>query len=156
MNWTDADRERFWSKVELGDGCWKWTGYVNEDGYGNIAIGRSSAKVHRFSWSLANGPIPAGMYVLHRCDNPPCVRPDHLFLGTQAENMADMRAKGRGHKCRSENGANAKLDRNHAHAILFLRRNTDFTLKQIAAQFGVGISTVHMIETGSRWKDLPR
>lgn len=88
---------RLWARVEKGDGCWNWTGKAAaEDGYGLLqGPDRRLVRAHRLSWELANGPIPAGQWVLHRCDNPRCVRPDHLFLGTVVENVADMMAKGR-------------------------------------------------------------
>lgn len=92
--------DRFWAKVDRGEPgeCWEWSGYCNDEAGGHGAFRVSRAKVdksHRFSWELHNGPIPVGMCVLHRCDNPPCVNPHHLFLGTQRDNIADMVAKGR-------------------------------------------------------------
>lgn len=88
--------DRFWSKVDQSGDCWEWTAAANRQGYGKFKA-RSYVLVpaHRHSWELANGPIPAGMYVCHRCDNPRCVRPDHLFLGTHQDNVTDMMAKGR-------------------------------------------------------------
>jgi hypothetical protein len=97
---------RFWPKVnkngpilrpELGP-CWVWTASIKGNGYGKIGAGGAGSgwlHAHRVSWKLANGPIPDGLQVLHRCDNRPCVRPDHLFLGTALDNQADCVAKGR-------------------------------------------------------------
>jgi hypothetical protein len=88
----------FWDRVDRSGDCWRWTGARNANGYGILTRRRlnlRSVLAHRYSWMLANGPIPAGLHVLHRCDNPPCVRPGHLFLGTDADNNADMRRKGR-------------------------------------------------------------
>lgn len=86
---------RFWSRVDKSGECWVWKGSVTPPGYGRIGYDGKRGYAHRLSWELANGPIPDGMFVLHRCDNRVCVRPEHLFLGTQSDNMADMDAKGR-------------------------------------------------------------
>lgn len=89
--------DRFWLRVEKSDGCWEWKGARNGKRYGHLRRPRGGmVKAHRFSWELHNGrTVPAGIKVCHACDNPPCVRPDHLFLGTQLQNVADMLAKGR-------------------------------------------------------------
>jgi hypothetical protein len=98
-----SDITRFWSKVQKGTGCWEWRGgrYQPTRDYGSIKIGgRSGRKVltHRFSWEVAFGPIPDGMYVCHRCDNERCVRPAHLFLGRPIDNVRDMDRKGRANR----------------------------------------------------------
>lgn len=83
-------------KVQKGDGCWVWTAGKNSDGYGEFyPTPRALVLAHRFSFALVNGPIASGVMVLHHCDNPPCVRPDHLFGGTHSDNMRDAYAKGR-------------------------------------------------------------
>ena len=89
--------ERFWSKVRVTARCWWWEGFCEPDGYGLVGLFSSLmiTRAHRAAWLLTNGPIPAGLHVLHRCDNPPCVNPDHLFLGTHGDNMRDARLKGR-------------------------------------------------------------
>lgn len=91
--------QRFWRKVHRTPTCWEWTGSTGKNGRGEIEIGRRGEagyrrmKAYRFSWELHHGPIPPGMLVCHRCDNPRCVRPEHLYLGTQKQNAADYWSK---------------------------------------------------------------
>lgn len=91
--------DRFWEKVQKSDGCWTWTGSRYHNGYGYLHFGtrteRKPLRAHRVSWELHNGDILDGLWVLHRCDNPSCVRPDHLFLGDRKANMEDCSRKGR-------------------------------------------------------------
>lgn len=103
---TPRTEDRFWSKVSygpsassmIGQECWPWTGAASDEGYGRFLLnGRNGGYVmaHRYAWEQANGPIPDGLFVLHRCDNPRCVNPWHLFLGTKGDNNRDRAAKGR-------------------------------------------------------------
>lgn len=86
---------RLWSKVDLTDGCWIWTGAKSQGGYGQLTVERKRALAHRLAYTLAYGTIPEGQHVCHSCDNRLCVRPTHLFLGTRSDNMQDMVRKGR-------------------------------------------------------------
>ena len=86
---------RFWSKVDKTNTCWVWKAFKNDSGYGLFSIKRHMYRAHRIAWELTNGQIPDGIEVCHHCDNPACVRPDHLFLGTQNDNIQDGINKGR-------------------------------------------------------------
>lgn len=85
----------FWAKVDRSGECWVWLGARDARGYGRLRRRGRYVKAHRYVWTITNGEIPEGLFACHHCDNPPCVRPDHLFLGTQSDNARDMVAKGR-------------------------------------------------------------
>jgi hypothetical protein len=95
---SEDDIIRFWSKVNTKAGdeaCWTWKDAPNEGGYGTMSVAGTKILAHRIAWTLTNGPVPAKLLVLHRCNNPPCVNPAHLFVGTHADNAMDMEEKGR-------------------------------------------------------------
>lgn len=103
MDFTEKQIKRFWKKISISEikfynnsPCWEWTGSRCSDGYGSVKINNKSFGTHRISWILCNGEIENGLFVLHHCDNPCCVNPTHLFLGTQRDNSLDKVNKGRG------------------------------------------------------------
>ena len=155
---SDKDTARFWSKVEFASDCWMWTAYRGDDGFGkNKGYGRYSysytqSLAHRFVWVTINGPIPKGLCVLHHCDNPGCVNPEHLFLGTHTDNMADMIAKGRKKTCNGERHLYAKLTE---AGILDMRRRYakgDIAQRELAVEYGVVQSAISMAINGVNWK----
>jgi hypothetical protein len=92
---VSTDRTKFYSRVDKSNDCWLWTGPRHPRGYGMTFFSGKTAFAHRVAWTLDNGAIPDGMVICHKCDNPPCVNPGHLFIGTQADNNRDRHAKGR-------------------------------------------------------------
>ena len=150
MKWQDG-KVRFWAKVSKSDGCWEWTGCVSDTGYGCIYDGKAYA-CHRYSWELHFGQIPESLCVLHRCDNRRCVRPDHLFLGTKAENSRDMAEKGR-YKSTSRKGdahPGAKLTDEAVREI----RSSDELGKALAERYGVSPSLITLIRKRKAWTHI--
>ena len=154
---TGPLEDRFWSFVEKGnpDDCWIWKGYGGK--YGCITFGGVVNRAHRVSYEIANGPIPEGPgfhgnCVCHRCDNKWCVNPAHLFLGTQAENLADMRAKKRGFIPHPKGEAHhmAKLTDHSVRAIRAALAEGQ-TGRSIATRFGVSDVVVSRINCGKLW-----
>ena len=155
MHPKSTSTERFWAYVDTSaapDGCWEWTGYRRADGYGHIHIGDKTVYVHRYAWELANGPIPAGMSVCHRCDVRICVNPDHLFLGTHVDNMADMVEKDR--QARGSTNGNARLTETQVMEICARHAAGGTTYRSLAREFGVGKSTISRIVHRTNWTHL--
>lgn len=160
-----STEERFWSHVNrVAGGCWPWQA-CNLRGYGRFtvrALGRGFY-AHRFAWELTHGPIPDGLHVLHRCDNPPCCNPDHLFLGTHLDNIADMIAKGRNATGDRHNSRThpERLPRgeNHKHAKLTAAQVEELRAtpmkrgmqRAFARRFGVSEGTISLVVNGKVW-----
>lgn len=140
--------ETFWERVDQGPDCWTWRGYLNPQGYGSLQYQGRRMLAHRLSYELAVGPIPAGMLVCHSCDNPPCVRPAHLWLGTIADNLRDAGAKGRMH--RGERHGMARLTADDVMSIRAgLAGGTKGTV--LARKHGISRNTVYAIAAGRSW-----
>jgi hypothetical protein len=148
--------ERFWKKVVKHEmGCWEWNG-SNVKGRGTINLNRRPALAPRVSWELHFGPIPPGLFVLHHCDNPACTRPDHLFVGTQSDNLLDASRKGRlkGKKLpKGEDHHAAKLTDEDVLLIRATMRGYGIA-KRLAEQFGVDRSLIHLIWKRRIWTHL--
>jgi hypothetical protein len=156
--------ERFWSKVEKTGHCWIWAAARTRLGYGKFMLGSRTdgtahlCMAHRVAWKLAGRADPGALFVLHRCDNPSCVNPDHLFLGTHEDNMADMKAKGRGVKTHPKHRGSlnhqAKLTEDD---VLDIRATYAFGALQsdLAKEYGVHFGTISSIVLRDSWRHLP-
>lgn len=171
MSAPDAEAlARFWSKVNRGaaDACWPWIACRDRKGYGRVSFGGRMFFAHRLIWILVRGAIPTGVCVLHYCDNPPCCNPDHLFLGTNADNIADRTAKGRSAagernglsvhpecvpRIRGERNGSAKLTEAIVR-IIRAKRIEGHTQTELAATYGVAQSAISRIDHGVCWKHL--
>lgn len=145
--------ERFWSKVSIGpsDACWPWQS-SKWGVYGVFWFAPRYEAAHRVAWILTFGPIPDGLWVLHKCDNPPCCNPAHLFLGTHRDNMLDMHRKRRGAKC-PECGQHHPGSKLNHEAVRAIRSELVKGRSQaaIGREFGVSHGTIHLIANGITW-----
>lgn len=143
--------ERFWNMVEKTDSCWLWKSSKDNQSYGNFQVESGvHTRPYRYSWELHRGPIPKGLFVCHNCpggDNPACVNPDHLFLGTHLDNMSDCAKKGR--------VANTKFNPKEIIHIRELVFNEGKTRTEVAKLYSVSKSTIARIVKGVTWKHVP-
>lgn len=172
-----ADEARFWSKVNKAeDGCWLWQGTLLRQGYGCFKISGQMFKAHRLAYQYTSGPIPEGLLICHKCDNPRCVHPDHLFLGTHKDNMADMSAKGRGYlnqpesrlkrvapdkhpshlypeRFRGELNPRARLTREQVETIRHRYERNEASQSKFAEEYGVAQTTISAVIRKANWPD---
>jgi len=150
---SDAQRARFWSKVEKSDGCWMWRGYVSPLGYGKFVVNKCNRSVHRISWYLANGPIPDWADICHHCDNPACVNPAHLFAGTARDNILDMERKGRSRHPRGQQNGRNKLSEDDVRRIrnLVASGMTGYRVSQVV---GISPGVVWAIHNKRIWRHV--
>lgn len=150
-----VERLDYHSQPEPNGGCWLWRGSITKGGYGHLKVElpgtrcRRAHPAHRLSWIAHRGPIPAGLWVLHKCDVRSCINPAHLFLGTHVDNMADMVAKGR-HRCgdyRGEKHGSTTLSKQQVLKIRADRR----TYRVIGKDYGISPATVCRIKLGDTW-----
>lgn len=148
--------QRFWRYVNKTDTCWLWTGATRNFGYGVINTGGKHGKAegaHRVSWMIHYGEIPADLCVCHHCDNPLCVNPEHLFLGTRADNNRDMQRKGRASGgAQGEKHNQAKLTDNDIITIRSLFAQDSLSMPELAQRYNVTLASISNIIHGKIWK----
>ena len=139
----------FWERVTKTPECWIWKGYTTKLGYGLLTTNSITTTAHRFSWELLHGPIPLGLNVLHKCDNPPCVRPDHLFLGTQWDNIQDMIDKERQQDYSNQKGNSRNSSKLTEHQVEEIKvRLSRESGVHLARRFGVTRQCINLIKLG--------
>lgn len=149
---TETIEKRFESKVDRNGWCHEWTACKNHDGYGIVNVNGRTLRAHRVAWEFAHGAISDGLLVLHHCDNSGCVRLEHLFLGTQADNIRDAVRKGR--VLKGEAIGNSKLT---VEDILEIKQLHDFGLinqRKLSRMFGVSNQHISLIVNGKRWTHI--
>lgn len=164
----DSSPEAFWAKAQKTETCWLWSGSISKtDGYGMYHRGQRKYTVaHRVAYEFAVGPIPTGMIIMHLCDNPPCVNPDHLRLGTKLDNNRDSLLKGRRRTTppRGENEIHSRkltwvdvleIRRRHPLPLPKTTRPKGHTLTGTARDMGVCVSTIRKIALGEKWRYGP-
>ena len=145
--------ERYFQKVQMAgpDDCWEWTAVTTDAGYGQLWVGSGMQLAHRLAYEWWVGPIPDGLFVCHRCDNRACVNPNHLFLGTQEDNLRDAAQKGR--TSRGERHHSAVLTDEKVREIR-ARSAAGESYARIAQEYGVAETTVSRVARGLRWKHV--
>lgn len=162
VEYTPKRTKNFWKKVnkngsipincpELGN-CWEWTGYINRYGYGSFHPSSTVKELsHRVVWQFTHGIIPDGLWVLHKCDNPACVNPNHLFLGTPSDNSKDMVKKGR--SLTGEKNSQRKLTWEIVHKIRSTYATTEHNQHKLAKMFGVSVDCINHIVRNLTWRE---
>lgn len=153
MAWNFDPEKRLWPRVNKGNvsECWKWTGARTKAGYGLLTINYQNHYAHRLAWELHKGSkIPEGFFVCHRCDNPPCCNPAHLFLGTQDDNMKDASSKGRLAATQGEGHFNASITEDDVRRIRYLG-STNLARRKIGERFGISRQAVTDILFKRTW-----
>lgn len=153
MRYHQDTIKRLWARVAKGPGCWEWQGCRTVKGYGRMNFrvdgNLHQVYVHRMVWELERGEIPDGLSLCHHCDNPRCVRPDHIFVGTNSDNVRDGFSKGRFPA--GESSKLSKLTESQVVRIRLALVRGHLTQREIAAQFGIGQQNVSAIKRGKSW-----
>lgn len=144
-----TSEERFWPRVSKTPTCWLWQGGKSPKGYGKFWIANKDIRAHRQAWVFTHGPIPIGLVVCHRCDIPSCVNPEHLFLGTQDDNVRDCVIKGR--QARGETQSASKLT---AEQVLAIRAIEGVSQRELARRFGVTHALIGYVQRRAIWRHI--
>lgn len=149
-----TQRERFLAKVcpEPGSGCWLWRGMLDGSGYGVVRLARKIYRAHRLAWKLFRGEIAPSLVVCHKCDVRACVNPDHLFLGTHADNMRDMKERGR--SPHGDKHCRAKLTAEKVSRIKAMLAEGRMYMSELAREYGVTPATIGSIARGTTWRHV--
>lgn len=152
---TPSTEQRLWSRVKpnADTECWEWLALKDKDGYGRFYIGKKNLLAHRVAYAAYYKIDPGNLLVCHRCDNPSCVNPAHLWLGSNADNLADMKNKGRSHSCRGERGSRTVLTPSDVYQIRELV-SSGLTHRQAGRAVGIGKSQVGRIMRGEQWAHI--
>lgn len=155
INLTKENRQHFFRFVKKTQKCWIWIRGRTRGGYGKTRVNGKEVYTHRLSYEIYKGEIPKGLYVCHRCDNPPCVRPSHLFVGTMRDNILDASSKGR--MPYGENHHRSKLTDLQVlwireHAVRISQNKTNY--QELAATFKVHPNTIYGILKNREWRHL--
>lgn len=151
---TLEEQEFFWTRVQETDDCWLWVGNINDTGYGRLEIRNQLYRANRISYRLAYGPFDWTLQVLHKCDNPVCVRPDHLFLGTDEDNQKDAVSKGRhmfqNYSHHRRRGVEQHLARINDDIVRKIRKDPD-PQRRVAEKYGIHQAQVWRIKNRKAW-----
>lgn len=156
MNLSKSDEKRIFDKIYYpgnDQDCWPWTGYCNKCGYGKVNLNKVSVPVHRVIWEYYYGLIPSGLIVRHKCDNPPCCNPEHLEIGTQADNIQDMIDRKRDRKAKGSEAGSSKLDEQDIENIINgIIIGTFVDISDIMTYYNMSRNSIVGILNGEHWK----
>lgn len=147
--------KRFWKYVDKSTDCWVWKGCRNKLGYGCVLVDGKPQLAHRVSYVLSGKSIPDGLLVCHSCDNPPCVNPFHMFIGTPKENSLDMVKKGRHWNCKGERNPSVKLRQERVSEIRELYSTGKYSSRAIGKLYGVSKTQIMKIVNKVSWQGMP-